>query len=151
MLKISIAARLAWIAELIAVKYIHPISLILALIPVPFVLHYASTLHLLGEDFQTFFTTVAFTTALCILIYATVRVAVWLLYAVVVPGGAWLLYMAVHGFAWLLRTIIVPGILWLLCVALPVLARLLYIGLCSLARPLHDWGRSLRRGMAQRA
>src|SRR3954470_8294346 len=97
--KINIAARLAWIAGLIAAKYIHPISLILALTPVPFVLYYASTLHLLGEDFQTFFTTVAFTASLCILIYATVRVAAWLLYVVVVPGVVWLLYMSVHGFA----------------------------------------------------
>jgi len=149
--KINIAARLAWIAELIAVKYIHPISLVLALIPVPFVLYYASTLQLLGEDFQMFFTTVAFTVALSILIYATVRVAVWLLYAVVVPGGAWLLYMAVHGFAWLLRTVIVPGLEWLVCVASPVLASLLYVGLCSLARQIQHFGRSLKDGMAQRA
>ena len=149
--KMDIAASTVGIAELIAVKFIHPISLILAFIPVPFVLHYVSTLHLLGEDFQTFFTTVAFTTALCILIYATVRVVVWLLYAVVVPGGAWLLYMAVHGFAWLLRTVIMPGLEWLVCVASPILARLFYIGLCSLARQLQSRGRSLRRGMAQRA
>src|SRR3954454_14283834 len=124
--KINIAAFTAGIAELIAVKYIHPISLVLALIPVPFVLYYASTLHLLGEVFQTFFTTVAFTVALCILIYATVRVLTWLLYVVVVPGLAWLLYIAVHGFAWLLRTVIVPGLEWLVCVALPILARQLY-------------------------
>src|SRR3954447_7264640 len=149
--KINIAARLAWIAELIVVKYIHPISLILALIPVPFFLYYASTLHLLGEDFQIFFTTVAFTVALCILIYATVRVVVWLLYVVVVPGVVWFLYMAVHGFAWLLRTVIVPGLEWLVCVASPVLARLLYVGLCSLARQLQSLGRSFRRGLAQRA
>jgi len=108
-------------------------------------------MHLLGEDFQTFFTTVAFTAALSILIYATVRIVWWLLYAVVVPSGAWLLYMAVHGFAWLLRTVIVPGLEWLVCVASPVLARLLYVGVCSLARQLQHLGRSLKDGMAQRA
>jgi hypothetical protein len=149
--KMNIAARTAGLPELIATNTIHSIGLILAIIPVPFVLYYASTLHLLGEDFQTFFTTVAFTVALCVLIYATVRVLTWLLYVVVVPGLAWLLYIAVHGFAWLLRTVIVPGLEWLVCVALPILARQLYGGLCSLARQLQNLGRSLKHGRAQRA
>src|SRR3954447_12330664 len=137
MLKMNIAACTAGIVELIAVKSIHSISLILALIPVPFILYYMSILHLLGEDFQTFFTTVALTAALCILIYVTVRVA------------AWLLYIAVHGMALLLRTILVPGTLWLLCVALPVLIRLLYVAVCHLARQLQNLGRLLKHGMAQ--
>src|SRR4051795_751306 len=149
--KIAMAACTAGLTEPIALKSVHLISLILALIPVPFVLYYASSMHLLGEDFQIFFTTVAFTAALSILIYAIVRVAVWLLYVVVVPGGAWLLYMVVHGFAWLLRTVIVPGLEWLVCVASPILARQLYVGLSSLARQLQNWGRSLKNGLAQRA
>jgi hypothetical protein len=149
--KMNMAASTARIAKLIGVKSVHSVSLILALFPVPFVLYYVITLHLLSTDFQFLFSTIAFTAALCILIYASVRVMAWLLYAVVVPGVAWLLYIVVHGMAWLLRTIIVPGTLWLLCVALPVVAWLLYVGLCRLARQLQNLGRSLKHGMAQRA
>ncbi len=148
------AAFTAEVAKQIAEKSIHAICLIIALFPIPFLLYYSIKLDLwdiVFTDWQFFFTAITFTTALCIVIYASARVMAWMLYAVVVPGVAWLLYTAVHGLAWLLRTIIVPGVVWLLCMALPVLARQLYAVLCGLARQLQNLGRSLKHGIAQRA
>jgi hypothetical protein len=152
--KVDIAAFAAEVAGQIAVKFIHSICLILALIPTPFLLYYSIKLNLwdtIFTDWQFLFTAITLTTALCVVIYASARVMAWMLYTVVVPGVVWLLYAAVHGLAWLLRTIIVPGVVWLLCVALPVLARQLYAVVCGLARQLQNLGRSLKHGMAQRA
>jgi hypothetical protein len=132
------------IAELIAVKSIHSISLVLALVPVPFMLYYMIALDL-DMDWQSLFSALSLTAALCILIYVSARCVAWLLYAIVVPGVMWLLYIAVHGLAWLLRTIIVPGMVWLVAVALPLAASLLYTAGRSLARRLRNMNfRSVR-------
>ncbi|MGE3283764.1 MAG: hypothetical protein AB7H90_03190 [Alphaproteobacteria bacterium] len=137
--KRNIAASTAGIAELIAVKSIHSISVVLALLPVPFIIYYAMVLDL-DMDWQSLFSAISLTAALCILIYISVRCAAWLLYAVVIPGAAWLLYVTVHGLAWLVRTIIVPAAAWLLTVALPVVAWLLYAALRGLARRIRTIG-----------
>ena len=149
MSKSNIAACITEITELIVAKYIHSISLILAVLPASFIFYYINSLGLFDEEWEFLLLTVVFTTALCIMIYASVRVAAWLFYVVVVPGVMWLLYIAVHGLAWLLRTVIVPGTIWLLCVGLPILTRLLYVAACSLAWHLQNWGRSLKYRMAQ--
>lgn len=149
--KTNIAASTAMIADLTIAKSNHSVSLVLATLPASFILYYIYSLGLFGTDWQFLFLTIALTAGLCILIYASVRVAVWLLYAVVAPGLVWLLYIAVHGLAWLLRTVIVPGLIWLVCVGAPVLARLVCAVLCDLAPRLRNWGRSLKRGIAQRA
>src|SRR5689334_22181189 len=106
--------------ELITANTIHAICLILAFVPVPFILYYITELHLWSTDIQFVLQTIAFTVGIGILIYAGLRAAIWLLYAIV-PVIVWLLYIAVHGLAWLLRTVIVPGTVWLLCVGLPVM------------------------------
>lgn len=151
MSKSNIAACITEVTELIIAKHIHSIGLILAILPASFVFYYINSLGLFNEEWEFLLLTVVFTTALCILIYASVRAAAWLLYVVVVPGVVWLLYIAVHGLAWLLRTVIVPGTIWLFCVGLPILAKLLYVAARGLARHLQNWGRSLKYRMAQRA
>ena len=119
--KTDMTAFAARTGELIAANAIHAICLILAFVPVPFILYYITELHLWDTDLQFIFQTIAFTAGICILIYAGLRAVIWLLYAIV-PVIVWLLYIAVHGLAWLLRTVIVPGTLWLLSVAMPAVA-----------------------------
>ena len=126
MSKSNIAACITEITELIVAKHIHSISLILAVLPASFIFYYINSLGLFDEEWEFLLLTVVFTTALCIMIYASVRVAAWLFYVVVVPGT-----------------------IWLLCVGLPILTRLLYVAACSLAWHLQNWGRSLKYRMAQ--
>src|SRR3954465_3097763 len=123
--KTEMTAFAAKTGELIAANAIHAICLILAFVPVPFILYYITELHLWGMDLQFVFQTIAFTAGISILIYVGLRAAIWLLYAIV-PVIVWLLYIGVHGLAWLLRTVIVPGTLWLLSVGLPAMASRLY-------------------------
>ncbi len=142
--KSDMAVSLARIAELIAARSVHSISLILALVPVPFMLYFMIALDL-GTDWQSLFSALSLTAVLCILIYVSARCVAWLLYAIVVPGVMWLLYIAVHGLAWLLRTIVVPAMVWLVSVALPLAAGLLYTAGRSLARRLRTMSfRSVR-------
>ena len=123
--------------EIIAANALHAICLILAFVPVPFILYYITELHLWGTDLQFIFLTIAFTAGIGILIYAGLRAVIWLLCAIV-PVIVWLLYMAVHGLAWLLRTVIVPGTLWLLCVGLSVMAALLCAAIQDLVQQLRN-------------
>jgi hypothetical protein len=142
--KMGMAAFAAEIGEQIAAKSIHATCLIISLVPVPFILFYAINLKLLDGDLKFLFSGMSLTASLCIFICVSARVIAWLLYAVIVPGIAWLLYVAMHSLAWLLHTIIVPGTLWLLCVAIPALTRLLYAAVCRLTRQLQDLGRFSR-------
>ena len=142
--KTDVTAFAARTAELIAANAVHAICLILAFVPVPFILYYITTLHLWSTDLQFVFQTIAFTAGIAILIYAGLRAVIWLLYAIV-PVIVWLLYMVVHGLAWLLRTVIVPGTLWLLSVALPAMASRLYTATRSLAQWLRNRDRLLNK------
>jgi hypothetical protein len=135
--KTDVTAFAARTVELIAANAIHAICLILAFVPVPFILYYITELHLWGTDLKFVFQTIGFTAGIGVLIYAGLRAAIWLLYAIV-PVIVWLLYMTIHGLAWLLRTAIVPGTLWLLCVALSVMTALLY----AVIRDLVQWLRN---------
>jgi hypothetical protein len=135
--KTDMTAFAARTGELIAVNAIYAICLILAFVPVPFILYYITELHLWGTDLPFIFQTIAFTAGISILIYAGLRAAIWLLYAIV-PVLIWLLYITVQGLAWLLRTVIVPGTLWLLCVALPAMASLLSAAIYSLMQWLRN-------------
>lgn len=140
--KTDVTAFATRTVDLIAANAIHAICLILAFVPVPFILYYITTLHLWSTDLRFIFETIAFTAGICILIYAGLRAVIWLLYAIV-PVIVWLLYMTVHGLAWLLRTVIVPGTLWLLSVALPAVVSLLYAGACALAQRWRNRDRPL--------
>src|SRR3954465_5864815 len=133
--KTDVIAFAARTGELIAANAIHAICLILAFVPVPFILYYITELHLWGSDLQFIFQTTAFTAGISILIYAGLRVVIWLLYAFV-PVIIWLLYITVLGMAWLLRTVIVPSTLWLLFIGLPAMVSRLYASARSLAQRL---------------
>ena len=135
--KTDMTAFAARTVELIAANAIHAICLILAFVPVPFILYHITELHLWDTDLPFIFETIAFTAGICILIYASLRAVIWLLY-VIVPVIVWLLYIAVYGLAWLLRTVIVPGTLWLLSVGLPVMASRLYSAIRDLAQWLRN-------------
>src|SRR3954466_15946264 len=105
--KTDVTAFAARTVDLIAANAIHAICLILAFVPVPFILYYITELHLWGTDLQFVFQTIAFSAGMGILIYVSLRVVIWMLYAIV-PVMVWLLYIAVLGMARLLRTIILP-------------------------------------------
>ena len=67
--KTDVTAFAARTVELIAANAIHAICLILAFVPVPFILYYITELHLWGTDLQFIFQTIAFTAGIGILIY----------------------------------------------------------------------------------
>ena len=74
--KTDVTAFAARTGELVAANAIHAICLILAFVPVPFILYYITELHLWGTDLQFIFLTIAFTAGICILVYASLRAVI---------------------------------------------------------------------------
>ena len=73
--KSNIAACITEVIEPIIEKHTHSISLILAILPVSFEFYYINSLGLFDEEWEFLLLTAVFTIALCILIYASVRVS----------------------------------------------------------------------------